>query len=125
MKNSLRNSITYMGLLLLSFGTGQAVAQEHDGDRWYQTRDEFYRGNDWRMHLLVRVRSDLDRVQETAFDRRRTPDSPHQQKVSELQSKLSAGRYDDPQLTEVVTNLERILADNGYLHAIGIFYATI
>jgi hypothetical protein len=114
MKHLLRSSITCAGLLLFSFGASQALAQQYqDNDAWHRSRDEFYAGNDWRMHMFDRIRTDLDHVQDAAFGRRdedRIVDT--KTKISELQSKMAAGRYDQPELDAVVSNLETVVADN-------------
>ena len=55
MKRSLFNGMACAGLLLFSFGAGQALAQYHDDDTWHQTREGFFAGNSWRMHLFERV----------------------------------------------------------------------
>jgi hypothetical protein len=113
MKRTLWNSITCASLLLFSFAAGQVAAQYHDDDAWHRTRDEFFAGQTWRTHLFERVRSDLDHVQEVAFarsDEYRIVNT--EDKVSELQGKMAEGRYDQPELDEVVAGLERVIADN-------------
>ena len=34
------------------------------------------------------------------------------EKVSKLQDKMAAGKYDQPDLDEVIANLEQVVADN-------------
>jgi hypothetical protein len=65
------------------------------------------------MHLFERVRADLDHVQTVAFsdgDEYRIVRT--KQQVDELQGKLAEGKYDQPELDEVVASLGRVLADN-------------
>jgi len=113
MKQTLLKSITCAGLLLFSFGAAQAVAQDHDDDAWHRSREEFYAGTGWRMHMFERIRVDLDHVQDVAFGRRdedrivRT-----KEKISELQEKMAAGRYDRPELDDVIASLETVVEDN-------------
>jgi hypothetical protein len=113
MKRSLFNGMACAGLLLFSFGAGQALAQYHDDDTWHQTREGFFAGNNWRMHLFERVQADLDHVQSVAFagaDELRIAHT--KQQVAELQGKLAEGKYDQPELDEAVAGLEKVLADN-------------
>jgi len=65
------------------------------------------------MRLFERVRLDLDHVQTAAFagaDEYRIVRTKEQ--VGELQGKLAEGRYDQPELDEVIAGLERVVADN-------------
>jgi hypothetical protein len=113
MKHTLWNTITCSGLLLFSFAAGQAAAQYQDDDAWHRSREEFYAGNSWKMHMFDRIRADLDHVQAMAFSRKdedRIVET--KEKVSELQGRMAEGRYDQPELDRVITNLERVVADN-------------
>jgi hypothetical protein len=113
MKRSLINSIACAGLLLFSLSARQAVAQDRDDDTFYHTRDGFYSGESWRMHLFDRVRADLDHVQQVAFsggDEYRIVRTKEQ--VAELQGKMVEGRYDQPELDDVIASLGRVVADN-------------
>jgi hypothetical protein len=125
MRHILMQVIAGAGLLV--FGATLGVAQDRDHDRqdrdhdrqtrdrddWYQSRDTFFHGEHWRANLFQRVREDLDRVQTSSFragdefriDRTR-------QELNELQSKLAAGRYDQPELDEVIGALTRVVASN-------------
>jgi hypothetical protein len=113
MKHTLWSNITCAGLLIFSLAVGQAVAQYEDIDSWHQTRDQFFAGNDWRMHMFDRIREDLNHVQDGAFGKR-DEDRIVQTKdrLSDLQSKMAAGRYDQPELNDVISSLERVVADN-------------
>jgi hypothetical protein len=111
MKRSLINNIACAGLLLFSWSARQAVAQ--DRDDYYHAREGFYAGESWRMHLFERVRADLDHVQRVAFsgsDEYRIVRTREQ--VAELQGKMAEGRYDQPELDDVIAGLGRVLADN-------------
>jgi hypothetical protein len=113
MKTTLRNKITCGALLVFAFTAGQAIAQYQDDDAWHRTREEFYAGNDWRMHMFVRIKTDLSHVQDVAFGRRdedRIVDT--EQKVSDLQSRMVSGAYDQPELDAVIDSLDKVVADN-------------
>jgi len=114
MKRGLLSTIACAGLLMLSWAAGTAAAQSNrDDESWYRTRDSYFTGNDWKMRLFERVRLDLDHVQTVAFagtDEYRIVHTKEQ--VGELQGKLAEGKYDQPQLDEVIAGLERVVADN-------------
>jgi len=88
---------------------GAAVAQ----DDWYRNREERFRNEHWRAHLFANVREDLDHVHTSIFAGRdelrivRTKAD-----LNELQNDLASGRYEEPKLTEVITSLQRVVADN-------------
>jgi hypothetical protein len=112
MKHALLKSITCAGLLLFSFGAAQAAAQSQDDDSWYRTRDQFYAG-DWRMHMFERIKVDLDHVQDVAFNRRDEDRIVNtKERIADLQDKMVAGRYDGPELDDVVASLDRVVSDN-------------
>jgi hypothetical protein len=113
MKRSLFKGMACSGLLLFSLAAGQVLAQYHDDDAWHHTREGFFTGDSWRMHLFERVQTDLDHVQSVAFagaDELRIAHT--KQQVAELQGKLAEGKYDQPELDEAVAGLEKVLADN-------------
>lgn len=87
----------------------QAAPQDH----WYQERDTFYHGEGWRMHVFDRVRDDLTHVQAT--DLRGSDEyriARTKEVLNDLQGKMAAHQYDQPQLDEVIGNLQRVVADN-------------
>jgi hypothetical protein len=114
MKRGLINSIACAGLLMFTWAAGPAAAQTHNGDdNWYRTREGYFTGNNWKMRLFERVRVDLDHIQTVAFagaDEYRIMRTKEQ--VGELQTKLADGKYDQPELDEVISGLERVVADN-------------
>jgi hypothetical protein len=113
MKHDLWSGIACAGLLLFSLSTIQAAPQYHDDDAWHQSREQYFSGDNWRTKMFDRIRMDLDHVQEIAFGR---SDEDRivmtKEKVSELQDKMAAGKYDQPELDEVIANLEKVVADN-------------
>ena len=103
-------SATLVGLL---FGVTVGMAQDRD-DRWYQERESFFHGQHWRSHMFQRVREDLDRVQSKTFpvSRDEFRITRTKQELSELQDKLAAGRYDQPQLDDVISAMQRVVDSN-------------
>jgi hypothetical protein len=113
MKQVLLRTLAGTGLLL--FGLTAGIAQDRDrDDSWYRTRDSFYHEQQWKAHMFQRVREDLDRVQANTF-----PGSKDEfriartkQELGELQDKLAAGRYDQPQLDDVIAGMQRVANSN-------------
>jgi hypothetical protein len=65
------------------------------------------------MHMFERIRVDLDHVQDVAFERRDEDRIVRTKaKISELQDKLSAGRYDRQKLDDVIASLQTVVDDN-------------
>ena len=123
MKHRLFQAVAGSGLLLFGLTAAmQAAPQDRDHDRardrdndrgWYEGRDTFFRGEGWRMHMFQRVREDLDRVQSMSFrggDQYRIART--KEELNELQNKLAARQYDQPELDEVIAGLQRVVADN-------------
>jgi len=113
MKYFLLRSLAGTGLLLFGLtATVQAAPQDRDS-RWYEGRQTFYHGEGWRMHMFQRVQEDLDHVQTSDFrggDQYRIAHTKEQ--LSDLQSKLAAHQYDQPELDEAIAGLQRVVADN-------------
>jgi hypothetical protein len=100
-------------VLLFSLAAGIAAAQYSDDEAWHRTRESFYASQDWRMKMFDRIREDLDHVQSLAFtggDQYRIDRT--KQEIGELQTKMTAGQYDQRELDDVVAGLTRVLADN-------------
>jgi len=102
------------GLLLLgltAYSQDRDRDRDRDEDRYHRTQ----RGEDWwRGRMFERVRQDLDHVQSVTF-----PFSPDQyrlnrvkQELNELQAKLAENRYDQPELDDVISAMQRVVSDN-------------
>jgi hypothetical protein len=110
---NLYNAIACAGMLLFSLSAIRAAPQYTDDNAWHQTRDQYFNGDSWRARMFERIRTDLDHIQQLAFgqdDQDRIANT--KQQVTDLQSKLSAGRYDQPELDDVIASLEKVVADN-------------
>jgi hypothetical protein len=106
-KNVLIKASVLTGLAL--FGT-TVFAQDRDGDRFYQNRDEGY----WRGHVFQRVREDLDHIQQVtpkiSVDEYRLVETKRD--LNEMQSKFESGRYDEPALDRTIAAVEKVANDN-------------
>ena len=107
MRKILRNSTAAAALLVLA---GAAMAQSPD---WYQQREDRYRGEHWRERVFTEVREDLNHVQANTFGGRdefrlvRT-----KQELDELQGDLAAHRYTETKLDDVISTMQKVVADN-------------
>ena len=108
MCNVLRNVTAVTGFLIMA---GFAMAQNPD---WYQHREERYRGEQWRARMFTEVKEDLDHIQSKTFpvgrDEYRIVRT--KQELDELQSDLTAHRYNEEKLDDVINGLQRVAADN-------------
>jgi hypothetical protein len=80
---------------------------------FHSDRENAFQGGDWRMHLFVRIREDLDHVQTASFsggDQYRIARA--RQELNQLQDMQDQGRFDRRQLDDVVISLGKVVADN-------------
>ncbi len=114
MRRLLLRSIMGSGLLLLVL-TAYSQDRDRDRDRDEDRYHRVQRGEDWwRGRMFERVRDDLDHVQSVTF-----PFSADQyrlnrvkQELNELQAKLAENRYDQPELDDVISAMQRVVSDN-------------
>lgn len=85
-----------------------------DEDVYHRDRDDWFRGQNWRGQFFQRVREDLDHIQSASFpyggDQYRIART--RQELDELQTMLSAGRYDERELDDVIRALRNVVQDN-------------
>jgi hypothetical protein len=114
MRRLLIRSIMGSGLLILGL---TAYSQDRDRDR-DRDEDRYHRvdrGDQWwRGRMFERVRDDLGHVESVTF-----PFSADQyrlnkvkQELNELQAKYAENRYDQPELDDVISALQRVVSDN-------------
>ena len=85
-----------------------------DPDAYYRNREAWFRGQNWRGQLFQRVREDVEYVTSVTLpgggDQFRLAQTLEE--LDELQGKLSAGRYDEEELDDVIAALQRVVRDN-------------
>lgn len=85
-----------------------------DPDAYYHNRDAWFRSQNWRGQLFQRVREDVEYVTSVTLpgggDQFRLAKTLEE--LDELQGKLSAGRYDEEELDDVIEALQRVVRDN-------------
>jgi hypothetical protein len=93
---------------------GARVYGARDEDAYHRDRDEYFRGQDWRLRFFQRIREDVQHVRAETFpftgDQYRLANVAQQ--LDELQSNLTAGRYDERLLDDVIGAMQRVVRDN-------------
>ena len=84
------------------------------GQDWYRDRDERYRGDRWRSHVFLEIRSDLDHIWSArhASDRERERLERTRQELADLQASLDAGRWDNGHVNDVIDSLSKSSNDD-------------
>ena len=100
--------IMAVGTVLLASLAVNVFAQD-----WYHERDERFRGEQWRAHLLEQVRMDLDHIGSAwrAADRERRRLDRTKEELTDLQTKMDHGRYDGGELNDVIDSLTKSAND--------------
>ncbi len=94
------------GVLLTAMVVG-AAAQD-----WYHAREERYRGEGWRAHLFLQVRTDLEHVWEgRARDKERDRLAKTEDELTRMQSDLDVGRWDNGMLNDVIDSIRKSSGD--------------
>ena len=100
--------IVMAGLALVALALS-ALSQD-----WYHEREERYRGEGWRPHIFLHVRSDLDHVwsasRATEKERRRLDKT--KEELTKMQADLDQGRFDNGLLNDVIDSLRKSSNDD-------------
>ena len=80
---------------------------------WYREREERYRGEHWRSHVFLEIRSDLDHVWSAfhASDKEQRRIERTKQELTDLQASLDAGRWDNGHVNDVIDSLSKSAND--------------
>ena len=85
-----------------------AVAQD-----WYHEREERFRGEQWRAHVFVHVRSDLEHVWSgRASDKERERLERTEEELTKMQADLDQGRFDNGILNDVIDSIRKSANDD-------------
>lgn len=86
-----------------------AVAQD-----WYHDRDERFRGEDWRPHVFMYVRTDLEHIWSAvrASDEERRRLDKTKEELAKMQTDLDQGRWDNGILNDVIDSIRKSSNDN-------------
>lgn len=75
---------------------------------WYHERDERFRGDQWRPHLFMHVRTDLEHVWSgRAADRERRRLARTEDELTKMQADLDQGRWDNGILNDVIDSIRK------------------
>jgi hypothetical protein len=96
-----------VSVILASFALS-AAAQD-----WYHEREERFRGEGWRPHLFMHVRSDLEHVWSgRAADRERERLNKTEEELTKMQADLDQGRWDNGILNDVIDSIRKSSNDD-------------
>ena len=94
--------------MILAALTWSASAQD-----WYKEREARFRGEQWRSHLFMHVRTDLDHVWSgRAAERERARLQKTEQELSQMQGDLDHGRWDNGILNDVIDSIQKSSNDD-------------
>jgi hypothetical protein len=85
-----------------------AIAQD-----WYHEREERFRGEQWRHHVFMHVRTDLEHVWSgKASDKERTRIERTEEELTKMQADLEQGRFDNGILNDVIDSIRKSSNDD-------------
>ena len=81
---------------------------------WYHDRQERFRGEGWRTHVFMHVRTDLEHVWSAnrASDRERDRLERTKQELTQMQGDLDQGRWDNGILNDVIDSIRKSSNDD-------------
>jgi hypothetical protein len=86
-----------------------ALALSAVGQDWYHEREERFRGEQWRAHIFVHVRTDLEHIWSAsqAAERERRRIDRTKEELTKMQADLDQGRFDNGLLNDVIDSLRK------------------
>jgi len=92
------------GVIMAAFALS-AAAQDRD---WYREREERFRGEEWRPHIFMHVRSDLEHVWSgRASDKERRRLKRTEEELTKMQADLEHDRFDNGILNDVIDSIRK------------------
>jgi hypothetical protein len=84
------------------------------GQDWYHDREERFRGEGWRPHIFMHVRTDLEHVWSAvrASDKERTRLEKTKDELTKMQGDLDQGRWDNGILNDVIDSIRKSSNDD-------------
>jgi hypothetical protein len=96
-----------VGLIMTALALS-AVAQD-----WYHEREERFRGEQWRAHVFMHVRADLEHVWSgRASDKERRRIVRTEEELTKMQADLDQGRFDNGILNDVIDSIRKSSNDD-------------
>ena len=86
-----------------------ALAFSAAAQDWYHDRDERFRGEEWRPHIFMHVRNDLEHVWSAvrASDKERRRLERTKEELTKMQADLDQGRWDNGILNDVIDSIRK------------------
>jgi hypothetical protein len=85
-----------------------ALALSIAAQDWYHEREERFRGEQWRPHIFMHVRTDLEHVWSgRARDKERERLDRTEQELTKMQADLDQGRWDNGVLNDVIDSIRK------------------
>jgi len=79
---------------------------------WYHEREERFRGDQWRPHLFMHVRTDVEHVWSgRSNDKERTRLNKTEEELTKMQADLDQGRWDNGILNDVIDSIRKASDD--------------
>ena len=81
---------------------------------WYHDREERYRGEEWRAHIFMHVRTDLEHVWSAvrASDKERRRLERTKEELTQIQADFDHGRWDNGILNDVIDSIRKSSNDD-------------
>jgi hypothetical protein len=97
-----------VGVIISALAFG-AAAQD-----WYHDREARFRGEAWRSHIFMHVRTDLEHVWSAvrASDKERERLETTKQELAKMQTDLDQGRWDNGILNDVIDSIRKSSNDD-------------
>ena len=90
-----------------------ALALSASGQDWYKEREQRFRGEQWRPHLFMHVRTDLEHVWSgRAAERERERLQKTEEELAKMQADLDQGRWDNGILNDVIDSIRKSSDDD-------------
>ena len=91
-----------------------ALAFSAAAQDWYHDRDERFRGEEWRPHIFMHVRTDLEHVWSAvrASDQERRRLEKTKEELTQMQSDFDHGRWDNGILNDVIDSIRKSSNDD-------------
>ena len=95
-----------------SFSAGvivAALAFSAAAQDWYRDREERFRGEGWRPHIFMHVRTDLEHVWSAvrASDQERRRLERTKEELNQMQADLDKGRWDNGILNDAIDSIRK------------------
>jgi hypothetical protein len=81
---------------------------------WYHDREERFRGEGWRPHIFMNVKTDLEHTWSAvkASNQERTRLQKTEEELTKMQTDLDQGRWDNGILNDVIDSIRKSSNDN-------------